>query len=93
MSVRIHYFKTWPDPFEAAAVGIKTHEIRRDDRGQRPRAGDLIILQEWQPVDGAPGQGDYTGRELRRRVTFVSAPGTWGLPSDLYVMSIRDADA
>ncbi len=99
MSVRIHYFKTWPEPFAAAAVEIKLHEIRKDDRPVRPRPGDLLVLQEWTPHDSdcpecmskSPEHepGDYTGRELRRRVTFVTIPGTWGIPNDIYVMSIR----
>lgn len=92
MPVQIHYFKTHPEPFNASAVGIKTHDIRKDDRATRPRPGDLVVLQEWEPVLGTDG-GDYTGRDLRRRVTYVSEPGTWGLPKDLYVMSHRAEDA
>ena len=122
MPVQIHYFKCWPDPFAAMAIGAKTHEIRRDDRNVRPRVGDLVVLQEWQPqegtaraaIEGSLGkhtcnsdsdcarrnhqdvpqpEGDYTGRDLRRRVTYVTDPGLWGLPTDTYVMSLKDEDA
>lgn len=91
MSFQIHYFKTWPEPFEAAATMAKLHEIRRDDRSIRPAVGDLVVLREWRPKEVVPGidQGDFTGRELpARRVTYVSAPGSWGLPNDLYVMTL-----
>lgn len=104
MSVHIHYFKIHPEPFEAVLLGIKSHEVRKDDRGVRPRPGDLLVLREWQPdfyacydsrvkkIDDGPVPsictGEYTGREVKKRVTYVSEPGTWGLPDGIYVMSI-----
>lgn len=87
MSVNIHYFKTHPEPFEAVLLGNKRHEVRRDDRAVRPRVGDLLVLQEWRPTAGTK-EGDYTGREIKKRVTYVTDPGTWGIPDGLYVMSI-----
>lgn len=89
MSVRIHYFKTHPGPFGAVAAGAKPYEIRRDDRDHRPEVGDLVILQEWRPGIAEGVAGDYTGRELRARVTYVSEPGSWGLPHELYVFGLR----
>lgn len=89
MPVQIHYFKCHPDPFDAVAVGVKTHEVRRDDRPARPRPGDVVVLREWQPQPGTD-RGEFTGRDLRRRVTHVTGPAEWGLPADVYVMSIRD---
>ena len=38
-----HELKTDPDAFDAVAAGLKTHEIRRDDRGFR--VGDKLILR------------------------------------------------
>lgn len=89
MSVRIHYFKTHPGPFGAVASGAKTYEIRKDDRTTRPEVGDLVVLQEWRPGIAAGVTGEYTGRELRARVTYLSDPGSWGLPPDLYVFGLR----
>lgn len=110
MSVRIHYYKTWPEPFEAAAILAKLHEIRKDDRNPRPAVGDMVVLREWRPsfkpgdvityvkADGPPpidrNAGEYTGRELApRRVTYISEPGTWGLPADVFVMTLIPEEA
>lgn len=91
-----HELKTWPEAFAAVLDGTKTHDIRKADR---PFAvGDVLRLMEWAPRTGgrgAPqtvgmdGSPQYTGRTIDVEVTYVSRGGTWGLPSDLCVMSIR----
>lgn len=83
MTSNIHFFKTHPEPFDKILQGAKSHEIRKDDRAGRPGVGDLLILREW-----CPDHREYTGRQVERRVTYVTEPGTWGLPTDVYVMSI-----
>ena len=101
MNVNIHHFKIHPENFEQIVLGSKRHEVRKDDRAQRPRAGDLIVLREWRPdfkeeprrrkddePPAVPTCGEYTGREIQKRVTYVTEPGTWGLPENIYVMSI-----
>lgn len=101
MSVKIHYFKCWPQPFDAVVLGLKMFEVRKDDRADRPRPGDLVLLREWVPTITVSDRGaddpalktvggDYTGREIFLRVTYVALPGEWGLPSGLYVMGLRD---
>lgn len=57
-----HELKTWPVYFQALIDGIKTAEIRRDDRGFRP--GDILWLREWSP--------GYTGREASASVTHIT---------------------
>ena len=87
-----HELKTWKDPFKAVLEGRKHHELRKFDRDYQ--VGDFLILREWDPehydVDPNEGPriGGYTGNQLKVRVTYVSKPGTWGLPNDLGVMSI-----
>ncbi len=107
MSVQIHYLKCWPEPFEACAIGIKTHEVRRQDRMIPYRIGDVLILREFTPNFGEKDDkateraneggataydGDYTGRELRRVVTCITPGGKFGLPEGVCVMSIRKED-
>lgn len=88
-----HDLKTWPQPFAAVLTGEKTYEIRKADRPFA--AGDRLLLREWDPeiwehpTHGVPAARGYTGRSILVEVTYLSTGGTWGLPADLCVMSIR----
>lgn len=63
-----HDLKTWPPYFDAVWSGAKPFEIRKNDRGYR--VGDVLMLREWRPYPD--GSGDYTGREARRVVTYIT---------------------
>ena len=86
-----HSLKTWPEPFAAVLAGEKTHEVRVNDRGYA--VGDVLELREWRFIgdrewsEGAGGH--YTGRSVRVVVTHMTRGGSFGLPEDLCVMSIR----
>ena len=58
----LHDLKILPDWFNAVISGVKTFEIRKDDRNFQPR--DVLLLREW---DGTA----YTGRTCRADVTMV----------------------
>lgn len=79
-----HELKTWPGPFEAIILGLKTHEIRKNDRGFEE--ADLLYLREWDSETKA-----YSGRAIEVRVTYISRGPHWGLPEGLVVMSIDRA--
>lgn len=82
-----HDLKTWPAPFFAVLDGTKTHEIRVADR---PFAvGDVLHLREWVPLPNGGREAYYTGRSVDVEVTYLSSGGSWGLPDNLCVMSIR----
>jgi Domain of unknown function (DUF3850)/Antitoxin VbhA len=81
-----HELKTWPEHLQAVKRGVKTLEIRRDDRGYQ--AGDVLHLREWEPN----GKG-YGGEELRVRVTHVLPGGQFGLVDGYVAMSIRPVTA
>ena len=93
-----HELKCWPDPFQAILDGKKTHEIRKTDRDFHE--GDLLLLREYRvtfscldPIDFHEiTKGEYTGRTCQVRVTYLSAPETFGLPKGLCVLSIRPVD-
>jgi len=59
----IHAFKNAPQFFMEVAIGAKTFEVRKDDRGGF-NPNDILILAEWN------GEGE-TGRYLKARVTYV----------------------
>ena len=85
MARRIHDLKCWPAPFDAIRSGEKRHEVRKFDR--EFNVGDVLMLSEW-----CPESRRYTGRMQSAHVTHVTAPGSWGLPDDIGVMSIRAFD-
>ena len=88
--MKFHYIKTWPVFFEAVSSGRKTFEVRCDDR--KYEEDDVLVLLEWDPEHAAkdpnPSAG-YTGRDLRRRVTYVLLPSECsGLKDGFCVMGI-----
>lgn len=80
-----HELRTWPAPFTAILDGSKHHEVRKNDRNFK--VGDILWLREWDPDSKADDQ--YTGRDLWAKVTYITVPGTWGMPPDICVMSIE----
>ena len=79
--MKIHELKTWPPHFAAIWSGVKTFEIRRDDRGYEP--GDVLHLREWSPESKS-----YSGRMLLARVTYLLRHPQF-LPEGYCAMAIR----
>jgi hypothetical protein len=94
--VTVHRLKTWSEYFRALRLGLKTCEIRKDDRGFM--TGDVLVLYEFVRYthEGAkPGDGYETGEEITAQVTHLVRGGTApveALPSDVVVMSLRVLD-
>ena len=83
----IHDLKIWPEHFGAVMSGLKTVELRRDDRGFD--AGDTLVLREFEPFSRA-----YTGRETTREVSHVIRDVTgFGLLPGFVALSLADPDA
>lgn len=57
--------KAWPQLFRAVKSGKKRFDYRLGNL--RIAVDDTLVLREWDPK-----MGRYTGRKLRRRVTFVA---------------------
>lgn len=86
-----HELKTWPEFFEPVFSGVKTFEIRKNDRDFR--VGDELWLREWDLGTG------YSGRECWRIVTYVMGD-TEANPLDAHlikpgyvVMGLRESKA
>ena len=87
--IRTHELKTWPVAFEAVWAGIKTFEIRVNDRFYQ--RGDHVVLLEFDPkvdcvcprANASVHFGDcpkYSGRKITADIGFVLAnfPGRSG---------------
>lgn len=84
---RWHVLKTDPDVFDAVAAGLKTHEIRLNDRDFK--VGDGLILRRTQHsgqdmAAGAPLS--YTGQVCRKLVSHVLTG--YGLAEGWVVLSL-----
>ena len=83
--MRNHYLRTWPQEFNAIWVGLKVHEIRRNDRNFG--VGDILTLQEYNPK-----LRKYTGAACTALVTHISLGGNFNIPPEICVMSIKRLD-
>lgn len=75
-----HYLKILPEYFRAVRCGVKTFELRRNDRNYQPC--DTLVLQEWTLENG------YTGQELTRYVPYVLYGPVLGLDPDWCILSL-----
>lgn len=78
-----HYLKILPKYFGAVRCGVKTFELRRNNRNYQPC--DMLVLQEWTL------EGGYTGQELTRYVPYVLYSPTLGLEPDWCILSLQKA--
>ncbi len=84
-----HELKTDPDVFQAVWDGLKTFEIRYNDRDYE--RGDTILLRETKHTGvemktAAPLE--YTGRTTNHRVTYVLHGPVYGLQAGWVILSL-----
>jgi hypothetical protein len=102
--MKSHELKTWPESFSAILKGLKTFEIRNNDRNFKK--GDILVLREFRPCKRCGGDGrymfdppsfdkcceephgDYTGRKLKRKVTYILDSHA-GLDGDYVIMAVK----
>jgi hypothetical protein len=77
----IHELKTLPKYFQAVEKGIKTFEIRRNDRNYK--CGDVLILKEYSKDVG------YTGKEITVKVLYILNEQPF-VPPEYVCMSIME---
>lgn len=68
-----HKLKSWPEYFEATLSGVKTFELRENDRDFQ--VGDLVILEEYNPETIW-----YMDRSQMFEITYVLTSGPWLRP-------------
>jgi hypothetical protein len=59
----VHEIKCWPKYFKDLESGIKTFEIRKDDRYYQ--VGHFLEVREWEPIKRI-----YTGNKLSCEITY-----------------------
>jgi hypothetical protein len=75
-----HELKCWPDFFVPVLTGMKTFEVRKNDRNFK--LGDVLWLREWDPHTEM-----YTGNSVRAKVVYILHD--FGLEDGYVVMGIR----
>lgn len=81
MANKIHRLKTWPEYYQAVAIGKKTFQLRKNDRDYEVE--DILILQEYDPETKC-----LSGRELMRIITYIMPGGKFGLDPDYVILAI-----
>jgi hypothetical protein len=98
-----HELKTDPEVFQAMWDGLKTYELRYNDRDFQK--GDILILKQTERSaeeldylnDCMPSNSikketfevEYTGRELKMLVTHVLHGPAYGLVDGWCIMSVK----
>lgn len=84
-----HTVRSWSHLFEAMRKGLKTHDLRLNDRDYK--VGDILLLQEYDNIDAC-----YTGRELQMQITYITgrqavpcAVSTAVLAPDYVILSVQ----
>jgi hypothetical protein len=62
--MKIHQVKSWPEYFQPITNGVKTFDLRKNDRNYQ--VGDEISFEEFRP-----GVGEYTGKMATRKIVFI----------------------
>lgn len=89
-----HELKIMPPYYDWVFSGLKTFEIRKDDRGYK--VGDELLLKEWLPEDRyrlfaleSLSAKKFTGREHLVKVTCIVKG--FGLKEGYVVLGIKTA--
>ncbi len=77
----MHELKVWPEYFKAIMDGVKSFEIRKNDRDFS--VGDELALQEFDPDAKV-----YTGNVIYCHVTYILSGGQFGIDPGYVAMGI-----
>ncbi|WP_454151496.1 DUF3850 domain-containing protein [Microbacterium lacticum] len=87
----LHELKSWPEFFGPLSAGVRTHELRRNDRDYQ--IGDQLLLKEY-----LPDAESFTGAELLLEITSLTssqipcAVSAEGLHQDFCILSVTRPD-
>lgn len=79
---KVHELKILPQYFKCVVDGTKNFELRKNDRAYR--VGDVLLLKEFEN-----NQTGYTGKEIKKVITYIFYGGAYGLNKDYVILSIK----
>lgn len=82
----VHELKTWIEYFQLINSGVKPFELRKNDRGFK--TGHELLLREYDK-----NKKCYTGRTLRRKVSYVLEgyeAENFGLKEGFCIMALEE---
>lgn len=79
---KTHNLKTWVEYFSEVTRGIKTFEVRKNDRDFK--RGDILNLHEYDHKSEK-----YTGVSASYKVTYILSGGSFGIETGTVVMGIE----
>lgn len=68
--MRTHELKILPEYFNQIKKGLKTAELRLDDR-------DFVVGDELHLKEFKPRKKEFTGRMIKRRITYITQVRRW----------------
>lgn len=80
--MKTHKLKTLSEYFQDVDSGLKTFEIRKNDRSFK--VGDTLELLEYDKESD-----QITGNLCLRQITYIVEGGKFGLEKDFVVMGIK----
>jgi len=80
--VSTHKLKTWPVYFDAIWDGLKSFEVRKDDRNFKE--GDILFLEEYDPE-----RDEYSGCKIVAEIVYKMTGGKFGLQEGFCVLGIN----
>jgi len=81
----IHELKCWPKFFKAMVDGVKTFEVRKNDR--RFEVGDELLLREYDPA-----KQELSGQTYIVSISYILPGGNFGIDPDYVVLGIRKSE-
>lgn len=80
-----HRLKTHTKYFDRVLFGVKTFEVRLNDRDFQ--TGDTLILEDYDP-----DTKQYSGRELTYNIGYVLNGGQFGIEQGYCVLALTGSD-
>lgn len=82
-----HKLKTIAQYWDAVAKGVKTFEVRRNDRGFQ--TGDTLILERWEHDEAGHLSITWPRRILSVKITYLLQGGQFGIEPAYCVIGFK----